>query len=129
MPPKRPLVAVVDDDESIRDTTKDLLEAAGFRAAAFTSAEAFLRSRRLQKVSCLIADMRMPGISGLELHLRLVASGSPIPTVLITAYPEEPASARVAGVFGYLPKPFTAEELLECIGCALQAARTTYGYP
>src|SRR5215471_9981624 len=77
------LVAVVDDDESMRDTTKDLLDSAGFRAATFASAEAFLKSPRRAKVSALIADMRMPGMSGLALHQQLASSGSPIPTILM----------------------------------------------
>lgn len=124
--PKKPLIAVVDDDESIRDTTKDLLDSAGLGAATFASAESFLESRRLQSISCLITDMRMPGMSGLTLYQHLVASGNPIPTILITAYPDEPVRTRAlkAGVFGYLTKPFTADELLECISSAIQAGKT-----
>jgi len=116
--PKKPLVAIVDDDESIRDTTKDLLESAGLNAAAFASAEAFLTSGQLPRISCVIADMRMPGMSGLAMHEHLVASGSAIPTILITAYPNEPVRARAlkAGVVAYLTKPFTDDELLGCIG-------------
>jgi FixJ family two-component response regulator len=122
--PRKPLIAVVDDDESIRDTTKDLLDSAGFRAATFTSAEDFLKSDGIDEVSFLIADMRMPGISGLELHGRLAAAGTPIPTVLVTAYPEELARARAlaSGVLCYLTKPFTAEELLGCVAAGLQRA-------
>jgi FixJ family two-component response regulator len=122
--PRKPLIAVVDDDESIRDTTKDLLDSAGFRAATFTSAEDFLKSDAIDKVSFLIADMRMPGISGLELHNRLAAAGTPIPTVLVTAYPEELARVRAlaSGVLCYLTKPFTAEELLGCVTAGLQRA-------
>ena len=118
----KPLIAVVDDDESIRETTKDLLDSAGFRAATFTSAEALLKSNRLGSVSCLVSDMRMPGMSGLELHERLAASGTPIPTVLVTAYPEEPVRARAlaAGVLCYLTKPFTADELLCCVNTGLR---------
>jgi FixJ family two-component response regulator len=120
--PRNPLIAVVDDDESIRDTTKDLLDSAGFRAATFTSAEDFLKSNRIDAVSFLIADMRMPGMSGLELHERLAASGRPIPTALVTAYPEEPVRARAlaAGVLCYLTKPFTADELLCCVNTGLR---------
>src|ERR1700733_2731987 len=75
-----PLIAVVDDDKSIRDTTQDLLESAGFSAVRFTSASDVLKSRRLNSIDCLIADMRMPGMSGLELHQHLVAMHRPIPT-------------------------------------------------
>jgi FixJ family two-component response regulator len=121
--PKRPLVAIVDDDESIRDTTKDLLESAGFKAAVFPRAASLLRSRRLGQVSCLIADMRMPKMTGLELHLRLVASNRAIPTILMTAYPDERAQAKAlkAKVVCYLIKPFAADELLACVRGALQS--------
>ena len=119
------LVAVVDDDESMRDTTKDLLDSAGFRAATFASAEAFLKSPRRANVSALIADMRMSGMSGLALHQQLASSGSPIPTILITAYPDDAVRARAlkAGVYCYLAKPFAAEELLGCVGTAITAGR------
>ena len=120
--PKGPLVAIVDDDESMRDTTKDLLESAGYRAATFASAASFLKSRRRDRVSCLIADMRMGEMTGLELHQRLVASNQAIPTILMTAYPEERVRALAikANVGGYLAKPFAAEELLACVHRALR---------
>jgi len=123
--PRKPLVAIVDDDESIRVTTKDLLESAGLNAAAFASAEDFLASGLLPGVSCAIADMRMPGMSGLALHEHLLASGHPVPTILITAYPDEPVRARAlkAGVVAYLTKPFTDDELLGCISCAVRPCK------
>ena len=92
--PKGPLVAIVDDDESIRDTTKDLLESAGLSAAVFARAAGLLKSRRLSRVSCLIADMRMPKMTGLELHQHLIASNRGIPTILMTAYPDERTQAQ-----------------------------------
>ena len=122
--PKGPLVAIVDDDESIRDTTKDLLESAGFSAAVFARAASLLKSRRLSQVSCLIADMRMPKMTGLELHQHLVASNRAIPTILMTAYPDARTQAQAraikANVVCYLIKPFAADELLSCVRCALQ---------
>ena len=120
--PGAPLVAIVDDDESIRETTKDLLESAGLSAAAFISAESFLRSKRLDQFSCLIADMRMSGMSGLELHDKLAASQRAIPTILMTAHPEERARAQAAKskVLCFLTKPFVAEELLACVRRAIQ---------
>jgi FixJ family two-component response regulator len=123
--PNKLLVAIVDDDQSIRDTTKDLLESAGLTAATFESAEAFLSSSLLPSVACVIADMRMSGMSGLALHEHLVASGRPIPTILITAYPEEPVRARAlkAGVRAYFKKPFADDELLGCISAAVRAAK------
>ena len=121
--PKRPLVAIVDDDESIRNTTKDLLESAGFAAAAFARAASLLKSRRLSQVSCLIADMRMPQMTGLQLHQHLVALNRAIPTILMTAYPDERAQAQAikANVVCYLIKPFAADELLACLRCALRS--------
>jgi len=120
--PKRPLVAIVDDDESIRDTTKDLLESAGFAAVTFASASLLLKSRRIKSISCLVADMRMPEMTGLELHQPLVGSNHAIPTILMTAHPDERvrAQARKNNVVCYLAKPFAADELLACVRCAIQ---------
>jgi len=117
-----PLIAIVDDDESMRDTTRDLLESAGFLAATFASAARLLASQRLHRVSCLIADMRMPKMTGLELHQHLVASNHAIPTILMTAYPDERvrAQAMKANIVCYLTKPFEAEELLNCVRRAIQ---------
>jgi FixJ family two-component response regulator len=120
--PKGPLVAIVDDDKSIRDTTKDLLESAGFSAAVFAGPASLLKSRRLSRVCCLIADMRMPKMTGLELHQLLIASNRAIPTILMTAYPDERAQAQAnrAKVVCYLIKPFAADDLLSCVRRALQ---------
>jgi FixJ family two-component response regulator len=114
--PRRPLVAIVDDDESIRETTKDLLESAGLAAATFASAALLLKSRRLKGLSCLVADMLMPEMTGLELHQHLVASNRAIPTILMTAYPDERVRAQAIknNVVCYLVKPFAADELLAC---------------
>ena len=119
--PERPLVAVVDDDPSFRDATQNLLEASGFSTTAFASAESFLASKRRHDVSCLVTDMRMPGMTGLELCLELAASGNPIPAVLITAYADESvrSRARKAGVRCYLSKPFSPERLCDCVRSAL----------
>ena len=116
------MVAIVDDDESMRDTTKDLLESAGFSAVTFARAAGFLKFRRLSRVSCLIADMRMGEMTGLELHQRLAASNHPIPTILMTAYPDDRVRAQAirANVVCYLAKPFAADELLACLRCAMQ---------
>ena len=116
------LVAIVDDDKSMRDTTKDLLESAGFSAVTFACAASFLKFRRLSMVSCLIADMRMGEMTGLELHQHLVATNHPIPTILMTAYPDERVRAQAikADVVCYLAKPFAADELLSCLRRALQ---------
>ena len=118
---ERPLVAIVDDDNSHRNATRNLLKAAGFSTATFEDAESFLGSASRAAAACLVADMRMPGMSGLELYQALVASGEGIPTVIITAHPEErtQSRAREAGITCYLSKPFAPDDLLECVGEAL----------
>ena len=118
---ERPLVAIVDDDKSIRNATQDLLKAAGFSTAAFEDAESFLGSASRASASCVVADIRMPGMNGLELYQMLVASGDGIPTVIITAHPEEltRSRARDAGITCYLSKPFAPDDLLECVREAL----------
>jgi FixJ family two-component response regulator len=117
------LIAVVDDDASIRDTTSDLLESAGFSPVAFSSATDLLASEALPRIACLITDMRMPGMSGIELHERLRATGWRIPTILISAYHDEldRAHARRAGILSCLRKPFTAEAFLACIATAVDS--------
>src|SRR4030095_8481228 len=90
-----PLVVIVDDDKSIRRATEDLLKAAGFSTAAFGDAESFLGSPSRARAACLVADMRMPRMSGLELYQKLVASANGIPTVIITAHPEELTQAHL----------------------------------
>ena len=111
----------MDDDESIRNATRDLLRAAGFSTATFEDAESFLGSASRAATACVVADMRMPGMSGLELYQALVASGEGIPTVIITAHPDEPTQsrAREAGITCYLSKPFEPDDLLECVREAL----------
>ena len=120
--PNGPLVAIVDDDKSMRDTVKDLLESAGFSAVTFASAASLLKFRRLRRVTCLIADVRMGEMTGLELHQHLVASNHPIPTILMTAYSDERVRAQAikANVVCYLAKPFAADELLACVRSAVQ---------
>jgi FixJ family two-component response regulator len=126
-----PLVAIVDDDKSIRNATQDLLKAAGYSTATFEDAESFLDSATRATAACLVADMRMPGMSGVELYQALLASGHGIPTVIITAHPEEVTQARgrVAGLTCYLIKPFTPDELLECVHEALAKSRTPAAIP
>ena len=126
---KGPLVAIIDDDESMRDTTKDLLESAGFSAVAFAGAAGLLEFARLNEVSCLISDMRMPKMTGLELHQHLIASNRSIPIILMTAYPDERTQAQAiqAKVLCYLIKPFAAEDLLAYVRLATHAQRVDDG--
>jgi FixJ family two-component response regulator len=119
--PNQPLISIVDDDEAVREATKGLMRALGFLAEAFESGEDFLKFDRLHSTACLIADVQMPQMSGLELHRRMIASGLSIPTILITAYPDDGVRARAlkAGILCYLTKPFNMNELLVCIRSAL----------
>jgi len=116
----RPSIAVVEDDDSVREATVGLLRSHEFIAKGFSSAVEFLNSNRIRITSCLIADVQMPKMSGLALYGHLVATGEPIPTILITAHPDEAVRARAlsAGVSGYLIKPFSEAELLGCIDIA-----------
>lgn len=117
------VIAIVDDDALIRETLKDLLDSAGYTSVVFSSAQRLLKSKRLGTFACLITDMRMPGTTGVELHERLRAAGHAIPTIIITAYPDETVRARAvrAGIRCYLPKPVTSDALLACIDEALEA--------
>jgi FixJ family two-component response regulator len=119
--PEQVVIAVVDDDESVREALAGLMKSLGYRATVFPSAEDFLNSEGRDSTACLIADVQMPGMTGPELYERLAASGQPIPTILITAYPDERVKARAlqAGVMCYLTKPFGENDLLACLQSAL----------
>ncbi len=116
------LISVIDDDESIRRTTTFLIESFGFRAAAFESAESFLKSARLHETSCLLVDVQMPGMNGLELQRELAVAGRGIPTIFITAFDNKDARqlAMQAGAVAFLSKPFNDDELLHAVRLALQ---------
>ena len=115
------LISIVDDDESIRESTKGFVRSLGYEAAAFASAEEFLQSDSVGSTSCLITDVQMPGLSGIDLQRGLIAQGVQMPTIFITAFPEEEARARAmnAGALGYLSKPFSEDSLLSCLSTAL----------
>jgi FixJ family two-component response regulator len=119
--PSTAAIAIVDDDRSVREALTSLVRSLGYVAMAFECAEDLLKSRRRRRLSCVIADVQMPGMTGLELYDRLVASGEPIPTILITAFPDERARKRAlqAGVVGYLTKPFSEDDLLACVRSTL----------
>jgi FixJ family two-component response regulator len=122
---KKPVVAIVDDDESACEGTTDLLKAMGFVAKGSRSAEDFLQSGHLRRTACVITDMRMSGMTGLELYDHLVRSGKTIPTILVTAFPNDRDRARAlkAGVVCYLAKPFNDQDLLRCVRSALESRR------
>jgi FixJ family two-component response regulator len=114
-------ISIIDDDESIRRTTTRLIESFGFRTAAFESAEMFLTSGQLHDTSCLIVDIRMPGMNGLQLQSHLAAADCRIPIIFITAYDDNESRRRAmqAGAVAFLGKPFSGEQLLQWIRSAL----------
>ena len=116
-----PLISIVDDDESVRNALKSLIDSVGFRAEVFDSGEKFLNSPYLSQTDCLIADVRMPGMSGLELQDRLSAAGRSIPIVFISAHDDKEARARGlrAGAIDFLQKPFSEDSLLGAISVCL----------
>ena len=128
---RRNLISLVDDDASIRRTTTLLIQSFGFQAAAFESAEGLVKSGQLQETSCLIVDVQMPGMNGLQLQRHLAASGYKIPLIFITAYDnkESRRQAMQAGAIAFLSKPFNDQLLLETIRATLQddedSAKTT----
>ena len=121
--PGKPMVSIVDDDSSVCEGLVDLLSSMGFAAEAFHRADEFLKSDRADKTSCLIADVHMPAMTGLELHRRLIEAGYAIPTILVTAHPDEDVRARALkdGVVCYLRKPVDQEHLLRCVRAALHS--------
>ena len=123
MQEETPVISIVDDDESVREGLTDLVRSMGFIAEAFQRAEEFLKSPRLRRTSCLIADVQMPGMTGIELYDVLINAGNMIPTILITAFPNDRdrTLALHSGVTCYLVKPFNDDDLHECIRSALGA--------
>lgn len=117
-----PVIAIVDDDESVRFAVGGMIEALGYAPLTFESADDFLKSDT-SEASCLILDVQMPGMSGLELFSHLISSGRRIPTIFVTAFPEERIRARAlgAGAVCFLSKPFAKGDLLGCIRTALGA--------
>src|SRR5712671_3255128 len=121
VPKAKPLISIIDDDESMREAIKGLMRSLGYRVEAVASAQEFLSSRFVLHTACVIADMQMPGMTGLDLYQRLSTSGKRVPTILITAYPDDLVRERAlsAGVVGYLSKPFEEDDLLACVRSAL----------
>src|SRR5919108_2266023 len=119
-----PLIAVVDDDEAIREAVQSLIRSVGLRAAVFASAEDFLCSGQLQATACLIVDVRMPRMSGLELQQQLAITNRSMPIIFITAHGDEEARARAlrSGAVAFLDKPFSDEVLLRAVQAALPSS-------
>ena len=121
-PTARPLVSIVDDDELFRRSIERLLRSVGFTVEAFGSAEDFLEHGDLHRTACAILDMKLPGMSGLELQQRLIATPAPIPIVFVTAHDEAmmQANALRAGAIAFLQKPFDNTALLDALSRSIR---------
>jgi FixJ family two-component response regulator len=119
--PEAPAIAIIDDDAFVRASTSRLVRSLGYTAHTFASAMEFLQSEQLNHASCIISDVRMPGMSGIELHDHLLSHGHRVPFVFITAFPEQAGLERAvrAGAIGLLTKPFDGESLIACLDTAL----------
>ena len=120
--PKNNLISIVEDDQPFRESMRKLVSSLGYTAEAFPSAADFLASPLLTATACLVTDVQMPGMTGLELYSHLVAAGHTIPTILVTAYPNEAVRNRALknGVVCYLSKPVDDEHLERCLRSALE---------
>jgi FixJ family two-component response regulator len=127
--PKAPLISIVEDDELFRESMRRLLRSLGYTVGAFPSAASFLASRSLDETACLITDINMPEMTGYELYARLVELGHKIPTILVTAYPNDAARSRALkdGIVGYLRKPFDDNDLADCLQKAIEGGKPPGG--
>jgi len=125
---KTPFISIVDDDKAVREATKGLVRSLGYEASTFSSAGEFLASEHVHDTSCLITDLHMPELSGIDLQSRLIADGHCMPIIFITAYPEDSARERAmkAGAIDFIGKPFSEDRL---IGCLEEALKTGNGGP
>jgi FixJ family two-component response regulator len=117
------VIAIVDDNEPFRHATGSFIRSLGYAVLQFASAEAFLKSNRLYDTDCLISDVQMPGMNGIELQGKLIAQGHHFPIIFVTAFPEIKARAQAlaSGAIGFLAKPFSDEILITCLNKALGA--------
>ena len=127
--PKAPLISIVEDDDLFLDSMIRLLRSLGYTVAAFPSVASFLASRILNETTCLITDINMPSMTGWELYARLVELGHNIPTILVTAYPNEAARSRALkdGIVCYLRKPFDDNDLAYCVHKAIEGGKPLGG--
>lgn len=121
-----PMITIIDDDEEVRTATENLIQSYGLGVHTFASAEEFLGSSVVDRTDCLITDIQMPGMSGVDLQTTLLGRGHRVPMIFITAFPEERLRRQVeaSGAFGFLSKPFEAGVLMECVNAALRNGRT-----
>jgi RNA polymerase sigma factor (sigma-70 family) len=125
MPEQKPIIYIVDDDPSVRQSTELLLKSVGFNVKTFVSAQDFLKANLQEGLGCLILDVRMPGMSGLDLQEKLVSSKTPFPVIFITGHGTVPMSVRAmkAGAVDFLQKPFEEQDLLDAINRAITRQR------
>ena len=118
------MIVIVDNDETVRNATQSLVRALGYRASTFASADEFLKSEQVHDTSCLITDVWMPRLTGLDLQDHLIAQGHRIPVIFMTGFPEDGARARAmnAGAVGFLSKPCNVDLLIGCLDQALQTS-------
>jgi FixJ family two-component response regulator len=123
---KEQLVSIVEDDQFFRDSMGRLMRSLGYAAEAFPSAADFLASSRLAETACLIADVHMPAMTGIELYRHLIDAGHAIPTILVTAYPNDTDRTRALndGIVCYLRKPVDEQNLLRCLRAVLTSGET-----
>jgi FixJ family two-component response regulator len=123
---KNAMISIVDDDKSVREAARMLIGSLGYATATFASAEEFLESGRLWDTACLITDVQMPGMSGVDLQSHLTANGHRTPVIFVTAYPEASVRERAldGGAFGFLSKPFSEDSLIACLDRALEHYRS-----
>jgi FixJ family two-component response regulator len=116
------MISIVDDDQSVREATDALVRSLGYAAATFASAEEFLSSDCVRTTSCLITDVQMPGLSGIDLQQRLLAQGLRLPIIFVTAFPDARIRQRAidAGAVDFLSKPLSDERLISCLDAALR---------
>lgn len=122
MAPQAPVISIIDDDESVRISLEGLIRSLGYRVRAYESAVAFLAADAGEPPACVISDLQMPGMSGIELKETLTAAGRATPVILISAFADDMARARAekAGVTCFLSKPFSGDSLVRCLATALE---------
>jgi FixJ family two-component response regulator len=123
--PQHPLISIVEDDQPFLESMRKLVRSLGYTVAAFPSAADFLASPLLPETACLVTDVQMPGMTGIELHRNLIEAGYAIPTILVTAYPDEAVRNRALknGVVCYVSKPVDDEHLERCLRSALESGK------
>jgi len=118
-----PIVSIIDDDQDVRQAVQRLMRSRGFATRTFASAEEFLRSPSLHETACVITDIQMPGMTGIDLHDVMLKQGPRLPVIFLTAFPDDRTEKRAlqAGALGFLTKPFDARTLVSLVDTAVQS--------